>query len=110
MCHYWNIPPCKHRYVIRNRYDKTSPINCIESFSLSSIVHFDYHSQDYCEKLRPFSDKSTSIRRDGRSSIANMLACDSNPGSLKVFRRKTRPFLIFSMQARSAGGAFDTLY
>lgn len=31
-------------------------------------------------------------------------------GSLKVFRRKTQPFLIFSMQPRLAVVAFDTLY
>lgn len=78
--------------------NKTRAINCIESLSLSSIVH----SITILENIAKSCDHSWTNRprRDGQSCIAkHTYVRDPQPGSLKVFRRKTRPFLIFSMQA-----------
>lgn len=90
---------------------QNTTINCIENLlSPSSIVRSITILKNIVEKLELFSDKSTSLSEE--TTLYSEYACVRSESirNLKVFRRKTRPFLIFSMQARSAEGAFDTLY
>lgn len=84
------------------RYDKASTINRMESLPLRHILYA--RSLFWRILLKSWSYSRTNrlpSRRDDRPCVANMLACDRNSGNLKVFRRKTRPFLIFSMQAHA---------
>lgn len=96
--------------MIAGHRGETGEINRGKGPFLSAIVRPIITLGSFPRKVPTIFGQIDLHRGDVGPRAGNMLARDSNPGSLKVFRRKTRPFLIFSMRPCSAAGAFDTLY